>query len=93
MRFRYYIDPKTELPHIYKHSVNEREAEEILAHPQEDGPGRDDTRISLGQTREGRYLLVAYVRDREQNSLFVITAYELRGARLRALRYRRRGRR
>lgn len=36
---RYYIDPATELPHIYNHSVSEEEVEEVLARPGEDRRG------------------------------------------------------
>jgi hypothetical protein len=41
MKVRYYIDPETGQPHIYKHNVTESEVEEILAHPGEDRAGRD----------------------------------------------------
>ncbi|HET9882214.1 MAG TPA: hypothetical protein VFS81_10685 [Candidatus Binatia bacterium] len=33
----------------------------------------------IGKTRAGRYLRVIYVSDPEPESVFVITAYELRG--------------
>ncbi|MCJ7783524.1 MAG: hypothetical protein MUP41_06290 [Desulfobacterales bacterium] len=36
MNIRYYIDPKTELPHIYGHDVEETEVEEVLSNPGED---------------------------------------------------------
>ena len=44
----------------------------------------------LGQTFSGRYLKVVYVPDPEPDSVFVITAYELTGKPLAALRRRRR---
>jgi len=88
---RYYIDPATELPHIYNHDVTEDEVEEVLARPGEDRGGEEDSRIAIGQTEAGRYLRVIYVPDPEPGGVFVITAYELRGKALNA--YRRRYRR
>ena len=35
--------------------------------------------MKLGQTVAGRYLQVIYVPDEDPQSVFVITAYELRG--------------
>ena len=93
MRIRYYIDPETDEPHIYGHDVTETECEEVLASPAEDRPGRAGSRVALGQTRSGRYLRVIYIVDAEPESLFVITAYELRGKPLLALKRRRRRKR
>ncbi len=56
----------------------------------EDRPGQEGARIAIGRTAAGRYLRVVYVPDPEPNSLFVITAYELRGKPLTAYRRRRR---
>jgi len=86
---RYYIDPRTGEPHIYGHAVNEREVEDVLGRPIEDRPGREGSRIAIGQTRGGRYLRVVYVADGQPGSVFVITAYELGPKALRALRRRR----
>ena len=91
MKVRYYIDPETELPHIYGHDVCEQEVEEVLYRPGEDRPGRDDSRVAIGRTSGGRYLRVVYVPDPAPSSVFVITAYELRGKPL--IAYRRRHRR
>ena len=91
MNIRFYKDPETGLPHIYNHGVTEDEVEDVLLNPGEDWLGRRKTRNVLGQTQDGRYLQVAYVRDPEPNSVFVITAYELTGKPLTA--YRRRQRR
>jgi hypothetical protein len=63
---RFYIDPETDLPHIYRHEVSESEAEEVLERPAEDRPGTDGTRVALGQTIGGRFLRVIYVSDPEQ---------------------------
>ncbi len=52
--------------------------------------GRNDSRISMGQTREGRYLKVIYVPDPVPDSVFVISAYELGPKAKRAIRRRRR---
>ncbi len=52
--------------------------------------GRNDSRISMRQTREGRYLKVIYVPDPVPDSVFVISAYELGPKAKRAIRRRRR---
>ena len=91
MKIRFYIDAQTGLPHIYNHDVREYEVEDVLIKPREDRPGKENSRIAIGQTRGGRYLRVIYVPDPEPDSVFVITAYELAGKPLKA--YRRRGRR
>lgn len=92
MNIRFYIDPETDLPHIFKHDVIENEVEDVLLQPGEDRPGKEGSRIAIGQTRAGRYLRVIYVPDPEPDSVFVITAYELSGNPLKAYRRRRRGR-
>ena len=93
MQIRYYIDPVTNLPHIYNHDVSEREVEDILVRPLQDIQGREDSRIALGQTEEGRYVKVIYVPDSIPESVFVITAYELGPKAKRALRRSRRRKR
>lgn len=90
MEIRFYLDPETGQPHIYRHGVNEAEVEQVLARPLEDRPGREGSRVALGQTRAGRHLRVLYVPDPEPGSVFVITAYALGPKALRALRRRRR---
>lgn len=40
-KIRFYIDPETDLPHIYNHNVFENEVEEILASPSEDRQGEE----------------------------------------------------
>jgi len=90
MNIRYYIDPVTQLPHINGHGVEEMEAEEVLANPGEDRPGREGSRVAIGKTSGGRYLRVIYVPDPAPNSVFVVTAYELTGKPLVAYRRRRR---
>lgn len=60
----------------------------MLLNPGEDHPGREDSRVVIGKTRAGRYLRVIYVSDPEPESVFVITAYELRGKPLFAYRRR-----
>jgi len=89
---RYYIDPETDLPHIYNHNVTEEEVEQVLAEPGEDRRGYEGARVAIGQTEAGRYLRVIYVPDPEPSSVFVVTAYELRGKALAAYRRRRRRR-
>jgi len=88
VKIRFYIDPETGLPHIYNHDVEEEEVEDVLESPGEDRPGSNGSRVALGQSRGRRFLRVIYVRDPRPDSVFVITAYELRGKPL--LAYRRR---
>ena len=90
MKTRYYLDAETGLPHLFTHGVAEHEVEEVLARPGEDRPGRDDSRIALGRTRTGRVLRVVYVP--EPGSVFVITAFELKGKPLMAFKRRMRRR-
>ena len=40
MNIRFYIDPETEEPHIYNHSVTEGDVEDVLTRPIEDRPGK-----------------------------------------------------
>jgi hypothetical protein len=87
---RFYVDPGTGLPHIHGHQVGQEEVIDVLDKPYEDRPGREGSRIALGQTSSGRYLRVVYVPDPQLYSVFVITAYELTGKPLAALRRRRR---
>ena len=87
---RYYIDPETNLPHIYAHEIDESEVEDVMRKPGEDRQGYEGSRVAMGQTKTGRYLRVIYVLDPEPSSVFVITAYELRGKALAAYRRRRR---
>ena len=89
MNVRFYIDPETNLPHIYKHKVTKGEVEDILSRSGEDRPGREGSRVAIGQTQAGRCLRVIYVPDSEPDSVFVITAYDLRGKALLAYRKRR----
>ena len=92
MKIRFYIDPLTAAPHIYNHGIDEGEVEEVLRNPGEDRPGREGSRVAIGQTKGGRYLRVIYVPDPEPEKVFVITAYELKGKPLTAYRRRRRKR-
>ena len=90
MKIRYYIDPETKEPHIYNHGVNEDEVEDVLRKSREDRPGREGSRVTIGQTQNGRYLRVIYVPDPVPYSIFVITAYDLSGKSLKAYKRRRR---
>ena len=89
MRLRYYIDPATGQPHIYRHNVQEHEVEEVLVKPIEDRAGTESSRVAVGQTDAGRYLRVIYVPDPQPDSAFVITAYDVSPKALKALRRRR----
>jgi hypothetical protein len=90
MNVRFYRDLETGEPHIYGHDVDEDEVVDVLENPGEDRPGKDGSRVAVGKTTGGRYLRVIYVPDPEPDSVFVITAYELRGKPLIAYRRRRR---
>jgi hypothetical protein len=89
LKARFYIDPVTGAPHIHGHQVAEEEVIDVLQGPGEDRPGREGSRIAIGQTSDGRYLRIIYVPDIEPDSMFVITAYELTGKALVAYRRRR----
>ncbi|MHB1465322.1 MAG: DUF4258 domain-containing protein [Thermoleophilia bacterium] len=84
------MDPETDSPHIYRHDVSEAEVEDVLERPGEDRPGQEGARVAIGRTSSGRYLRVIYTLNEEPNSIFVITAYELRGKPLTAYQRRRR---
>jgi len=86
MKIRFYIDPKTNDPHIHRHKVTEQEVKDILLHPGEDRIGHGGARVAIGQTRSDRYLRVVYVPEPE--GIFVITAYNLSGKALIAHRRR-----
>nr|VFK51442.1 MAG: hypothetical protein BECKTUN1418D_GA0071000_10086 [Candidatus Kentron sp. TUN]VFK57251.1 MAG: hypothetical protein BECKTUN1418F_GA0071002_11106 [Candidatus Kentron sp. TUN]VFK65365.1 MAG: hypothetical protein BECKTUN1418E_GA0071001_11066 [Candidatus Kentron sp. TUN] len=88
MKIRYYMDPQTGLPHIHGHAVDEDEVREAMLRSVEDRLGKDGSRVTIGGTSGGRYLKVVYVPDLESDSVFVITAYELRGKPLSAFRHR-----
>ena len=90
MNVRFYFDPRTGEPHLLRHGITEQEVEDVLRNPGEDRPAREGSRVALGQSRAGRYLRVIYVADPEPDSVFVITAYELKGKPLVAYRRRRR---
>jgi len=85
---RFYVDPETDEPHIHLHSVSEEEVEEVLARALEDRPGKEGSRVAIGQTRAGRYLRVVYVPDPKPLAAFVITAYDLGPKAKQALRRR-----
>lgn len=93
LKVRYYIDPQTELPHIYSHDVSELEVEQVLERPAEDQLGGEGARIAVGYTSTGRTLRVIYASGPEPSSVFVITAYDLRGKPLFAHRRRKRRKR
>jgi hypothetical protein len=88
VELRFWIDPETELPHIYGHGVNEDEVRQVLSRSGEELPGSDRSRIRLGQTEAGRYLQVVYVPDADGESAFVVTAFDLTPKAKRAFRRR-----
>jgi hypothetical protein len=86
MQLRFYVDPDTGQPHIYTHGVTEQEVQEILRGDGEDLPARGNSRRKIGKTSAGRFLQVFYVPDDNPESMFAITAYELRGKAKKAFR-------
>ncbi len=88
VQVRFYIDPESGQAHVLRHGVTETEVEEALDRPGEDRAGREGSRVVIGRTVAGRCLRVVYVPDPEPGSIFVITAYELRGKPLIAYRQR-----
>jgi len=91
MRYQFYIDPRTLLPHCYKHSVNESEAIEVIETATELLQRIDDSFAAQGETTAGRILKVIYRETANSDLIFVITAYDLIGVAKRA--YQRRNRR
>lgn len=90
MEIRYYLDPETGLPHIYGHGVSEEEVEQVFRGNGEDLSAANGARMKLGRTTLGRYLQIIYSPDDGLDSVFVITAYELRGKSKKAFRRRQR---
>jgi hypothetical protein len=90
MEIRFHRDPDTGEPHIYGHGIREDEVRQVLMGRGEDLPAARDARMRLGQTVAGRYLQVIYVPDEDPRSVFVITAYEMRGKSKTAFRRRQR---
>ena len=91
LEVRFYLDPETDLPHIYGHGVTKEEVEQVLRASGGDIQGDQGSRMKIGRTSAGRYLQLIYSPDAEPGSVFVITAYELTDKAKRV--YRRRQRR
>lgn len=92
MEIRFYLDPETGQPHVYNHGITEDEVRQVFASATEDLPGDGDSRMRLGQTEAGRYLQVIYAPGKIPGTVFVITAYELKGKAKKAHRRRKRRR-
>lgn len=90
MQVRCYVDPQTDLPHIYNHDVSEMEVEQVLIRPAEEHLPNEGAHVAIGYTSTGRTLRVIYVPEAQADGVFVITAYDLRGKPLLAHRRRRR---
>lgn len=88
MRVRFYIDPETGEPHLWRHQITCEEAIEILAKPIETRASRGTSRIANGRTRAGRYLRIIYIPDPEPLSIFVVTGWQLEGKSLKGMRRR-----
>lgn len=92
LRVRYFRNRATGEPYLLRHGVREFEVEDVLRRPGEDRPGQGGARVAIGRTKAGRCVRVIYVPDPEPDSVFVITAYELKGKPLAAFRRRMRRR-
>ena len=90
MELRFWKDPETDLPHIFDHGVTEEEVRQVMSRQGEESPGRDNSRIRLGQTEAGRYLQVVYVPDDVGEGIFIVTSYDLTPKAKRAFRRRQR---
>ena len=88
MNIRYNLDADSGLPHIYNHNVSEPEVMDVLRGPLENRPGTGESRILIGRTRQGRVLRVIVKFYADGQGIFVITAYDLHGKPLKALRRR-----
>jgi hypothetical protein len=94
MVIRFFIDPDTELPHIFQHHVSVEEVVELFRnyHLTEGSRRREGAekapRIALGRTNAGRYMKIVFSPDEEGGGIFVITAYDLTGKALLAFRRR-----
>jgi hypothetical protein len=88
MDLRFFIDPRTDEPHIHRHGVDEDEVREALAAALEDRQGREGSRVAIGVTESGRFLRVIYIPGLGDEQAFVITAMELGPKALKALRRR-----
>jgi len=93
MKMWFCIDPEAGQPHIFEHGVREEEVRQVLVRDGDDFRGRRNARIRFGQTSTGRYLKVVYLPDEQRDSVFVLTAYDLRGKELKAFRRRQRRKR
>jgi hypothetical protein len=90
MELRFWIDPETDVPHIFDHGVSEDEVRQVLRRTGEEIPGRDGSRIRLGQTEAGRFLQVVYVPDPGAKSALVVTAFDMTPKAKKAFRGRQR---
>ena len=88
MELLFWIDPETDLPHVFDHGVTEEEVRQVLSRTGEEFPGRDRSRIRIGQSYAGRYLQVVYVPDAVGAGAFVVTAFDLTPKAKRAFRRR-----
>jgi hypothetical protein len=77
MELRFWIDPETDLPHLFDHGVTEQEVRQVLSRVGEEFAGRGRSRLRLGQTLAGRYLQVVYVPDVVGVGAFVVTAFDM----------------
>ena len=68
MELRFYIDPDTDLPHIYGHGVTEEEVRQVVERPGLNIAEDRNSRALMGQTAAGRHLKVVFVPDEGRKS-------------------------
>lgn len=76
MKFRFYIDPDTNEPHVYKHEVKEQEIIEVFTERSYFERIRQDGSFeAIARTDQRRFLRIAFRRTGEE--IFIITAYDI----------------
>lgn len=75
IRFKVFEWDKANIEHIARHQVTPEEAEEVFQERVSVKRVRDDRYMALGQTEEGRYLAVVFIR--KNNVIRVITARDM----------------
>jgi len=88
MEYRFYKDPDTGMAHCRNHGVTELEAISVVQSPGRLFRNQDESLVAEGQTLSGRYIRVVYREDSQDDSIFVITAYDMGGKAKRAYRRR-----
>lgn len=77
MKVRFYLDPDTRNPHIFKHRVSEEETFAFFTNKQYfEFQRKDQSFEAFGKTLDGRLLQFAFRKERD-GSIFIITGYDI----------------